>query len=48
MKNYINIMEKDRELCLSNNLEEIEKKFEPCTECEECYFLWEITSSLCI
>lgn len=29
MKNYINIMEKDRELCLSNNLEEIEKKFEP-------------------
>lgn len=34
----IEIMKKDRELCLSCNIEEIEKKFEPCTECNQCYF----------
>lgn len=31
-------MEKDRKLCLSDNIEEINKKFEPCTKCSECYF----------
>lgn len=35
---YIDTMKKDRELCLSGNIKEIEKKFDPCTECEECYF----------
>lgn len=38
MKDCIDIINKARELCLSDNLEEIEKKFESCTECEECYF----------
>ena len=52
MKDYIDVMKKDRELCLSDDVEEIEKKFEPCTECEECYFCtkpnYDFLPKLCI
>lgn len=48
----LELMKKDRELCLSNNIEEIEKRFEPCTECNECYFCtkpnYDFLPKLCI
>lgn len=35
---YIEIMKKDIELIKSENLELIEEKFEPETECNKCHF----------
>lgn len=45
-------MKNDRELCLSDNIEEINKRFEPCTECCECHFCtkpnYDFLPKLCI
>lgn len=31
-------LKKDKELCLHGDTKEIEKRFEPCTNCKKCHF----------